>query len=124
MVKNILYDTKLDSQYSELEITESISMVNFKSIKNTLKEINALGVAVVMDDFGTGYSSLAELSNMNVLKLKIDKSFINGISSKFNSQQITKAIIAVAKSLDIKVFAEGIETKEQLKYLNPLILNL
>ncbi len=77
-----------------------------------------------MDDFGTGYSSLAELSNMNVLKLKIDKSFINGISSKFNSQQITKAIIAVAKSLDIKVFAEGIETKEQLKYLNPLILNL
>ncbi|WP_461207064.1 EAL domain-containing protein [Clostridium sp. DL1XJH146] len=117
LVEEVLKETKLDAKYLELEIVESISMENIDDIKKTLNSLNKLGVNIVIDDFGTGYSSLAELNNLAISKLKIDKKFIDDIEKVQKSRRISEAIVAVAKSLDIKVVAEGIETKEQLSIL-------
>ncbi|GAA0181004.1 hypothetical protein SH2C18_35990 [Clostridium sediminicola] len=117
LVKDTLSETDLEAKYLELEITESISTENIDAIKNTLTSIHNLGVNITIDDFGTGYSSLGELSDLSISKLKIDKKFIIDMDTKSKNKQISSAIIAIGKSLDIKVVAEGIETKSQLDFL-------
>lgn len=119
MIENVLLETKLEARYLELEITESISMLNEKNIINKLHSLKDLGISLAIDDFGTGYSSLQYLDKLPVDTLKIDRSFIKRIGEyeNFQTSLMTNAIISLAHSLNMKVVAEGIETYEQLNHL-------
>lgn len=114
-MENILDDTGLDPKYLELEITESMEMKNESYIYETIQRIRSLGVLVSIDDFGTGYSSLKSLSLFPITKLKIDKMFMD--ENQKQNQAIVKSIIHMSHSLDMKVIAEGVETVEQLNFL-------
>lgn len=107
----------VEPKHLEIEITESDIMQYDTSITPILKELKALGIKIAIDDFGTGYSSLSRLQELPVDSLKIDKAFINAIPSNQDGVSIVKAIIAVAKSLKLKVIAEGVETASQIKML-------
>ena len=104
----------------ELEITEGVLMGGQSYINEALVEINALGIKLSMDDFGTGYSSLSYLRDYPFDILKIDRSFINGVTLNKSDCNLVKAIIAMSHSLGLVVVAEGVETKEQLTLLNEL----
>lgn len=115
-VKGALNDSMLDPKFLELEITESTIMQEEHYI-SLLHEIKALGVRLSIDDFGTGYSSLLRLKHMPIDKLKIDQSFIGGLPDNREDIKITEVIISLAKSLEIDVIAEGVETAAQAEYL-------
>ncbi len=117
LVKDILDTTGLDPEAVELEITESLLMADVESAIQILHELKKLGVLLAIDDFGTGYSSLSYLKRFPIDRLKIDQSFIFDITTNVEDAAITKAVIAMAKSMDIRVIAEGVETIEQLNYL-------
>jgi len=117
MVAQSLYDSGLDPSYLKLELTESCLM---KHSENSIKKMNLLkgmGIQISIDDFGTGYSSLNYLKRFPVEILKIDRSFICDIATNPDDQAIVRAIIALAHNLNIKVIAEGVETKKQLGLL-------
>lgn len=114
-IESVLIQTNLEPCYLELEITESMAMSNEDFIIDTMNRLRSLGVLVSIDDFGTGYSSLKYLSIFPVTKLKIDKMFM-GEDQKQN-QAIVKSIIHMSHSLNMKVIAEGVETIEQLSFL-------
>ncbi|WP_458414503.1 EAL domain-containing protein [Schinkia sp. CFF1] len=117
-IESVLQETQLNSRFLELEITESISMLSRSNKINKLYELKEIGVSLAIDDFGTGYSSLKYLTKMPVDTLKIDKSFIDEIGrSNHLSALMINAIISLAKSLNLEVVAEGIETEEQMNYL-------
>ncbi|MTI65756.1 MAG: EAL domain-containing protein [Firmicutes bacterium] len=116
IVINILKETKLSSKFLELEITESVCAKNFDRIIKNLNKLKKLGIKISMDDFGTGYSSLNKLKELNINKLKIDKSFLMDIKKIENTKIIT-AIISMAKSLGVDIVAEGVETNEHLHFL-------
>jgi diguanylate cyclase (GGDEF)-like protein/PAS domain S-box-containing protein len=101
----------------ELEITESMLVRNPEETAQTLQELETRGVSIAIDDFGTGYSSLAQLKRFPVHTLKIDRAFIDGLPHDSDDTAITLAIIAMAKSLDLKVVAEGVENQQQLAFL-------
>lgn len=113
MVSDALDKTGLDPHYLELELTESCMMEQVEKNISVLKELRAMGVCITIDDFGTGYSSLRHLKRLPLNRLKIDKSFTKDIIHDPDSQSIVKAIISMAHNMDIKVIAEGIETKQQ-----------
>ncbi|NHN35590.1 sensor domain-containing protein [Paenibacillus agricola] len=114
-VRRILKDSQLNPKCLELEITESV-MQNTESI-HKLFELKAMGIYMSIDDFGTGYSSLSYLKRMPIDSLKIDKSFINDIHMDPTDTMIVTTIINLAKSLNLRVIAEGVETAEQLQFL-------
>jgi diguanylate cyclase (GGDEF)-like protein len=116
-IEDMLNETGCEAQWLELEITESHIVQNVEEAINTLNQIKDLGISIAIDDFGTGYSSLSYLKKLPVDKLKIDKSFITDIPDNKEDAAITKAIIAIAKSLDLVVIAEGVETHKQKNYL-------
>jgi diguanylate cyclase (GGDEF)-like protein/PAS domain S-box-containing protein len=118
IVKDALQDTMIPSQCLELEITESVLMRNPEKAIRILTELEAMGIGILIDDFGTGYSSLSYLKRLPALDfLKIDQSFIKGLASDPRDQAIVKATIAMAHSLNLKTIAEGVETQEQLSFL-------
>ncbi len=104
-------------QWLELEVTEGQVMENPDAAIEKLREISSIGIEIAIDDFGTGYSSLAYLKKLPLNKLKIDQSFIRDIPSDEDDVAITKAIIALGKSLNLRLIAEGVETKEQRDFL-------
>ncbi|XEC93487.1 putative bifunctional diguanylate cyclase/phosphodiesterase [Paenibacillus tarimensis] len=115
-VRHILRETGLQPQYLELEITESITTeVNYAIEK--LSELKALGLKISVDDFGTGYSSLIYLKNFPIDKLKIDRSFVTDLLCDNNDAAIVSTIAAMAKHLNLKVTAEGVENAGQLDFL-------
>ena len=116
-IAKVLLETGLAPQTLDLEITESVLMDNMERSALRLKVLKAMGITISIDDFGTGYSSLSYLRRFPIDTLKIDKSFINNICLNAEDATIVKAIIAMAKELKIKTIAEGVETKEQAKYL-------
>jgi diguanylate cyclase (GGDEF)-like protein len=100
-----------------LEITETMTINRFEEIAFTLETIKLAGIDISLDDFGTGYSSLSYLSKLPVNELKIDKSFVTGISKTSHNLTLIKSILNLGTSLNIKVMAEGVETEEQLEVL-------
>jgi EAL domain-containing protein (putative c-di-GMP-specific phosphodiesterase class I) len=107
----------IDSTFLEIEITESSLMADAKKTVEVLQELKMLGVRISIDDFGTGYSSLAYLRKFPIDKLKIDIAFIRDVTTNASDAAITTAIINMAHSLNMKVIAEGVETREQLEFL-------
>ncbi|MFS0757552.1 EAL domain-containing protein [Noviherbaspirillum sp. 1P10PC] len=119
-VKNVLEiveKTGIESEYLELELTESMLMKASASIIEKLFDLKAAGIQLAIDDFGTGYSSMSYLKAFPVSCLKVDRSFIHDLPQNTEDAAITKAIIAMAKSLRMKVVAEGIENMEQGDFL-------
>jgi len=113
----IIHASGLDPSLLELEITESVVMSNGESAVSVLEKLKSIGVQIAIDDFGTGYSSLAYLKRFPIDILKVDRSFIRDIPADSGDMKITRAIIAMAHSLRLKVVAEGVETAEQMEFL-------
>jgi len=116
-VKQALEESGLAPRWLELEITEYIVMDNIEETLNMLHELKAMGLSFAMDDFGTGYSSFAHLKKYPIDLLKIDRSFVKDITINPDSVAIITAIIAMAKSLNLSVIAEGVETEQQQAFL-------
>jgi diguanylate cyclase (GGDEF)-like protein/PAS domain S-box-containing protein len=120
MVARVLVETGLDPGHLDLELTESSVMSNAESAVETLRALRGMGVHVSIDDFGTGYSSLNYLKMFPADWLKIDQSFVRDVATEPNDAAIVRAIITLARSLGLKVIAEGVETVEQLRFLRLL----
>ena len=120
IVLSILEETGLSADRLELEVTESSLFTDNDTPLNTLNMLRARGVQISIDDFGTGYSSLSRLSKLAFDKIKIDKSFVHSISDQDDALTIIKLITGMAKSLNMKAVAEGVETQEQLESLQAL----
>jgi EAL domain-containing protein (putative c-di-GMP-specific phosphodiesterase class I) len=116
-VQQILAETGLEPGLLELEITESIAMHNEEYVIAKLKCLRDIGIKIAIDDFGTGYSSLSYLKKLPINTLKIDKSFLVDVKNDTDNEEITSTIIAMAMSMKLNVIAEGVETKEQLNFL-------
>jgi diguanylate cyclase (GGDEF)-like protein/PAS domain S-box-containing protein len=117
LVHAVLLETGLPPARLELEITEGVLIDDFARAVATLRRLKALGARIAMDDFGTGYSSLSYLQSFPFDKIKIDKSFISNLGTNLQSATIVRAVIGLARGLELPVLAEGVETKEQLAFL-------
>jgi EAL domain-containing protein (putative c-di-GMP-specific phosphodiesterase class I) len=116
-VQRALTDSGLAAQYLEVEITESIAISNLELAVQVLQEIRSLGVQVSLDDFGTGHSSLAALKHLPLDRLKIDRSFIKELTIGSIDAGIVRMVINLGRELKLEVIAEGVETLEQLQFL-------
>lgn len=112
-VAEILSETGLHARYLRLEVTESYLMEDSEQAIEIMQRLRELGICISIDDFGTGYSSLSYLHRLPIDYLKIDRSFVSGMSSSSEDREIVKTIITLAKNLSLKTIAEGIETFEQ-----------
>jgi EAL domain-containing protein (putative c-di-GMP-specific phosphodiesterase class I) len=101
----------------ELEITETLLMENVKRSSAVIEELKSIGVRLSIDDFGTGYSSLSYLKRFPLNSVKIDRSFVSDVTTSESDASIVRATVALAKSLELKIVAEGVETKEQMDFL-------
>jgi len=116
-VAEILLETALPPHCLSLEITESMIMKDVKAAVFTLTALKSMGIHIAIDDFGTGYSSLSYLKSFPIDQLKIDQSFVRDVITDTNDAAISKAIIAMAHSMNLSVIAEGVETEEQASFL-------
>ncbi|MEM9511386.1 MAG: EAL domain-containing protein [Cyanobacteria bacterium P01_E01_bin.48] len=116
-VAEILQETQLKPQYLELEITESIAMLDIDMTIRVLREMREMGVQISIDDFGTGYSSISYLQQFPFDTLKIDQSFVRDVADNDTAAAIAEAVITLGQGLRLCVLAEGVETEEQLDFL-------
>jgi len=117
LVSAVLEETGLDPSRLEIEVTESMVMRNAEETVKRLQALKDLGIRLSIDDFGTGYSSLSYLKLMPIDILKIDRSFVRDITVNPGDEAIVKAIVSMGQSLGIETIAEGVETEEQLRFL-------
>lgn len=115
-----LNNSQLDASYLEIEVTESLLMQNIESTIAVLEKLKSMGVKLSIDDFGTGYSSLNYLQRFPIDALKIDRSFVKDLGNTPDDAAITRAIIAMADSLNLSVVAEGVETEKQMDILQSM----
>ena len=116
-VRSVVQRYNINPTRLKLELTESVLLNNIDDTISTMNELKAIGIQFSLDDFGTGYSSLQYLKRLSLDQLKIDQSFVRDIASDPSDKAIVHTIIAMARSLDIAVIAEGVETEEQRQYL-------
>lgn len=117
VITQIFEEVDIAPEHFELELTESVTMHNPQGAVSIMNNLSSRGVRMAIDDFGTGYSSLSYLKKFKIDKLKIDRSFVNDITTDPEDKAIVGAIIHMAQSLGLVTIAEGVETKEQLDYL-------
>jgi EAL domain-containing protein (putative c-di-GMP-specific phosphodiesterase class I) len=117
LVNTVLQETGLRPSRLELEITEGVLIDDFARAVAILRRLKALGVRIAMDDFGTGYSSLSYLQSFPFDKIKIDQAFISNLEHNPQSATIIRAVIGLARGLELPVLAEGVETREQRAFL-------
>ena len=116
-VRDALATSGLSPDRLELEITESVLLHDSEANLAQLRALKQIGIRIAMDDFGTGYSSLSYLRRFPFDKLKIDRSFVSDLPGNSESRAIVRAVVGLGASLGVTVTAEGVETREQLKYL-------
>ena len=117
LVMNILEEAGVSPDYLQLELTEGVAMENPLAAIAVIDELHKRGIRISIDDFGTGYSSLTYLKRFNVYSLKIDRSFIKDLPADSEDIAIVTAVISLANSLGMRTVAEGVETREQLEFL-------
>ncbi len=120
LIRSALSDAGLPARALELELTESLLLSNADMLQPVLEELREMGVTLAIDDFGTGYSSLSYLKQFRVRKLKIDGSFIRGLGTDRDDEAITTAVVRMAKSLNMRVVAECVETSRQVSFLRAI----
>jgi diguanylate cyclase (GGDEF)-like protein/PAS domain S-box-containing protein len=118
MVLRTLQDEGLASRYLEIEITESVFMESYEKVIEKLNVLASHGIQIALDDFGTGYSSLSYLMKLPITTLKIDKSFIHQSPGNGSDKSLSDSIVLIGHRIGLHVVAEGVETEEQLRYLN------
>lgn len=118
ILKQHIADANMPPGQIEVEVTESIAMQNFETIRKQLNDLRSIDIRVAIDDFGTGFSSLAYLSKLTFDRIKIDKSFIDNVTSDDGAAAIVDSIILLGQRFHMNVIAEGVETKEQAKWLS------
>jgi diguanylate cyclase (GGDEF)-like protein/PAS domain S-box-containing protein len=116
-VRDVLAETRLEPHFLELELTETVLMEDSRSVADVLRELKEIGVLLALDDFGTGYSSLSYLKRFPIDALKIDQSFVRALTTDADDAGIVTAVIGMGKSLHMRVVAEGVETRQQLEFL-------
>jgi diguanylate cyclase (GGDEF)-like protein/PAS domain S-box-containing protein len=119
-IEHILLETGLDPRLLKLEITESIAILDVDATLRTLQALKAAGIQLAIDDFGTGYSWLGYLKRFPVDTLKIDRSFVHGICEGTQDAAIVQSVVALARTLNLRVTGEGIESSEQAAHLRAL----
>ncbi|WP_458414128.1 putative bifunctional diguanylate cyclase/phosphodiesterase [Schinkia sp. CFF1] len=119
-IKHIINKTNVHPSYIEFEITENMNLFQNESVMQTLNSLKKFGAHLSIDDFGKGHSNLSYLQKLPIDSIKIDRSFIFDLPQNKNNVALTRAIIAMAHELQLSIVAEGIETKEQLVFLNEL----
>jgi EAL domain-containing protein (putative c-di-GMP-specific phosphodiesterase class I) len=120
LVEEALQQTGLDPALLELELTEGTLMRHQADVVGDLRALRRIGVRIAIDDFGTGYSSLAYLQRLPIDRLKIDRSFTQGLTDGSNGGAIVEAIVGIGRSLEMEVLAEGVETLDQVEQLRAL----
>lgn len=118
LVRSVLADSGLAAEYLELELTESVLIRDKETVVKALRQLKEIGVVLALDDFGTGYSSLSYLKEFPFDVVKIDRSFICDVINDVDGASLTRSIIAMAESLHMTTVAEGVETEDQLSFLN------
>jgi EAL domain-containing protein (putative c-di-GMP-specific phosphodiesterase class I) len=119
-VERVLVETGLDARSLKLEVTEGSIMQDAEMALETLLQLKSMGIGLEIDDFGTGYSSLSYLQRLPFDTVKVDRSFIKELAVSSESSEIVKTIMQLARSLDMDVVAEGVETEDQLEKLAAL----
>jgi EAL domain-containing protein (putative c-di-GMP-specific phosphodiesterase class I) len=120
VVSDILRSTGVGGEQLSFEITESTLMKDPTTTLNVLHQIRALGIRIAVDDFGTGYSSLSHLKRFPVNAVKIDRSFVRDLETDPDDRELAKAIVAMSRSLRLRVVAEGVETEGQASLLSAM----
>lgn len=124
IIQSALQQHQIPPSLLQIEITESAFIDDMDSVISQLNAIKALGIAIALDDFGTGYSSLSYLAKLPLDELKIDASFIQNVPTCETSDTLIRAITGIAKNLNLSVVVEGVETQEQLSYVEELVCDL
>lgn len=120
VLRRVVREERVDPRFLALEVTEAVIMDEVESSALKLARLRELGVQIHVDDFGTGYSSLSYLHRFPITAVKIDRSFVAGLPGHLESEEVIKAIVSIAESLDFDVIAEGVETPPQLEKLEEL----
>jgi EAL domain-containing protein (putative c-di-GMP-specific phosphodiesterase class I) len=123
-VQDALHETGLPPASLELELTESLLMTNADTVLDKLRRLDELGVALAIDDFGTGYSSLSYLRQFPAHRLKIDQSFVRDLPESPDAAAIARAIVSLGSTLGMQTIAEGVETAEQVAFLQAIHCDL
>ncbi|MCG7199182.1 EAL domain-containing protein [Marinobacter pelagius] len=117
-VRGVLESTGLPAECLELELTEGILMKDTEGAVNILHALSGMGIATAIDDFGTGFSSFSYLRDLPVDKIKIDQSFVDRVTTNEKNAAVCKGVITLAREMDLRVIAEGVETEEQVRFLS------